>query len=200
MRINTAITPLAAAACLLALTAGSAAQAQNAGLGGPAIPGVCMLSREAVLANSKVAVYATDRIKQLTAEAQAELDAERKPVDGEIAALRAQASKMTADQIRTQENALGAKLAPIQAKANLRRREIEKTRADTLATISAQAQPLIAAVYTQKGCGLLLDRNTLLGGNFANDLTAAVVAALDAKLTSIPIQRATLPPTAAPAQ
>jgi len=159
-----------------------------------------MLSREAVLANSKVAVYATDRIKQLTAEAQAELDAERKPVDGEIAALRAQAAKMTADQIRAQENALSAKLAPIQAKANLRRREIEKTRADTLAAISAQAQPLIAAVYTQKGCGLLLDRNTLLGGNFGNDLTAAVVAALDAKLTSIPIQRATLPPAAAPAQ
>jgi len=48
---------------------------------------------------------------------------------------------------------------------------------------------VIAAVYTQKGCGLLLDRNTVLGGNMGNDLTAAVVAGLDARLTSITIQR-----------
>ena len=195
----------AAAATLLALiplTSSAAqtqapAQTQAGGFGGPVVPGVCLLSREAILANSKVAVYAAERVRQLTAEAQAEVDAERKPVDAQIAALRAQAAKMTPDQIRAQEKALGEKLAPIQAKAELRRREIEKTRADAIATISTQIQPLVAAASAQKGCGLLFDRGSLLGGNFANDLTATVVAALDAKLTSIPIQRATLPPAPA---
>jgi Skp family chaperone for outer membrane proteins len=175
------------------------AQAQSAGgLGGPVVPGVCFLSREGVLANSKVAIYAAERIKQITAEAQAEVDADRKPLDAELAGLRAQAAKMTPDQIRAQQQALGSKFAPIQAKADQRKREIEKTRLDALATISAQSQPLIAAAYAQKGCGVLLDRGSVLGGNFTNDLTPAVVAALDARLTSIPIQRATLAPTPAP--
>jgi len=164
------------------------------GLGGPVIPGICFLSREAVLANSKVAVYASSRIKQIAAEAQAEIDRDRKPLEDQLNALRAQASKMPADQVRAQEKALADKFAPIQAKAELRKREIEKTRANALETISEQAQPQIASVYTQRGCGVLLDRNSALGGNFTNDLTPAVVAALDARLTSIPIERVTLAP------
>jgi Skp family chaperone for outer membrane proteins len=201
-----AITALASTALVSGAAAQQpASQPQNAGagaagLGGPLVPGVCLLSREAILANSKVSLYASERIRQLTAEAQAEVDAERKPIDAQIATLRGQVAKMTPDQIRAQEKALGERLAPIQAKADLRRREIEKTRTDALATISAQTQPMIAAAYAQKGCGLLFDRGTVLGGNYGNDITAAVVAALDAKVTSIPIQRATLPPVAPPAR
>jgi Skp family chaperone for outer membrane proteins len=191
-------------ACLMALTpVGAAAQAPQpavvpAGLGGPVVPGICLLSREAVLTGSKVGINASEQVRQITAQAQAEVDALRKPVDAEIAAARAQAAKMPPDQVRAQEKALGAKLAQVQARAEQRRREIEKTRIDAIGVISAQAQPLIAAAYTQKGCGLLFERGTLLGGNFANDITAAVVNALDAKLTTIPIQRATLPATAKP--
>ena len=184
-------TPVAAA------HAQAPAQTNAGGLGGPVVPGICMLSREAVFAHAKVSVYASERIRQLTAEAQSEVDADRKPIDAEMAALRAQASKLTPDQIRAQQAALGQKLAPVQVKAEQRRKEIEKTRIDAVATISAQLQPMIAAVYAQKGCGLLFDRGTLLGGNFANDLTGAVVAALDARLTQIPIQRAVVPPAAA---
>jgi Skp family chaperone for outer membrane proteins len=190
--------PVAAAVCLALVS--PVARAQTAlpsivppGLGGPAVPGICLLSRDAVLTSSKVAMYASERIRQITAEAQAEVDALRKPVDAEIAAARAQAAKMTPDQIRAQEKALSAKLAPVQVRAEQRRREIEKTRLDALAAIAAQVQPLVAAAYNQKGCGLLFDRSTLLGGNFANDITAAVVTALDAKLVTIPIQRSTLP-------
>ncbi|OYW16585.1 MAG: outer membrane chaperone Skp [Novosphingobium sp. 12-64-8] len=178
----------------LAVAQAPAARPASPGLGGPVIPGVCFLSREAVLANSKVAVYASSRIKQITADAQAEIDRERKPLEDQLTALRAQASKLPADQLRAQEKALGEKFAPIQAKAELRKREIEKTRANALETISEQAQPQIAAVYTQKSCGVLFDRNMALGGNFTNDLTPAVVAALDGRLTSIPIERVTLAP------
>ncbi|MEO0030987.1 MAG: hypothetical protein RIS94_745 [Pseudomonadota bacterium] len=166
------------------------------GLGGPVVPGVCLLSREAVVANSKVGVFAGARIKQLAQEAQAEIDAQRKPLDAEAAALRAQAGKLSPDQRRAQEKALADKFAPIQAKADLRSREIERTRTKAVETISAQAQPVIAAVYKDKGCGLLFDRNVALGGNFANDLTAAVVSALDAKVTTLDIQRENLAQTA----
>jgi Skp family chaperone for outer membrane proteins len=56
-----------------------------------------------------------------------------------------------------------------------------------LQRISEEAQPLIAQVYARHNCGLLLDRNVVLGGNMANDLTAEVVQALDSKLTTVPV-------------
>ncbi|MBX9883448.1 MAG: OmpH family outer membrane protein, partial [Novosphingobium sp.] len=162
-------------------------------LGGPLIPGVCLLSREGVLANAKVGVYASQRIRQLTEEAQAEVNADRKPIEADLAALRAQAPKLTPEQRAAQEKALAARFAPVQAKADQRTREIEATRVKAVDAIGLQLQPVIAAIYTQKGCGLLFDRNTVLGGNLGNDLTAAVVAGLDARLTSITIERENLP-------
>jgi Skp family chaperone for outer membrane proteins len=198
---------LSAAALLIAAAAPLAAQAPAPApsaaptLGGPIIPGVCLLSREAVLANAKVGIYASQRIRQLTEEAQAEVNADRKPIEADLAALRAQAAKLTPDQRGAQEKTLAARFAPVQAKAEQRTREIEATRAKAIDAIGLQLQPVIAAIYTQKGCGLLFDRNTVLGGNMGNDLTAAVVTGLDARLTSITIERENLPaaPTATPA-
>lgn len=166
------------------------------GLGGPAIPGICLLSREAVVANSKVGIAAAARIKQLAEEAQAEIDGERKPLEAEATALRGQAAKLTPEQRRAQEKALADKFAPVQAKAELRSREIERTRAKAIDAIAAQVQPVIAAVYKEKGCGLLFDRTAALGGNFANDLTLPVVRALDAKITALVINRENLAPAA----
>lgn len=195
-RLSAAVlmTALAATAPLAAQTPAPAAST----LGGPLIPGVCLLSREAVLANAKVGIYASQRIRQLTEEAQAEVNADRKPIEADVAAFRAQAAKMTPEQRVAQEKALAARLAPIQTKAEQRTREIEKTRAKAIDTIGQQLQPVIAAVYTQKACGLLLDRNTVLGGNMGNDLTQAVVAGLDARLTSLTIQREDLSGAAQP--
>jgi Skp family chaperone for outer membrane proteins len=64
-------------------------------------------------------------------------------------------------------------------------KQIEATRVKALARIAQEAQPVINSVYQSKGCGLLLDRNVVLGGNMSNDLTATVVQGLDAKMTTI---------------
>ena len=188
---------LAGASAPLAAQAPAAAPAAPA-LGGPLVSGLCLLSREAVLANAKVGIYASQRIRQLTEEAQAEVNADRKPIEADIAAFRAQAAKLAPEQRTAQEKALAARLAPIQSKAEQRTREIEKTRAKAIDTIGQQLQPIIATVYTQKGCGLLMDRGTVLGGNLGNDLTMAVVAGLDARLTAFAIQREDLSGAATP--
>ncbi len=204
-RLLVAALILGAASPHAALAQASGAQASGAqapaaapALGGPLVPGVCLLSREAVIANSKVGIYASQRVRQLTEEAQAEVNADRKPVEADIAAFRAQAAKLAPEQRAAQEKALAARLAPIQTKAEQRTREIEKTRAKAIDTIGQQLQPVIAAIYTQKGCGLLFDRATVLGGNLGNDLTQAVVAGLDARLTSFAIQRENLSGVATP--
>jgi Skp family chaperone for outer membrane proteins len=63
--------------------------------------------------------------------------------------------------------------------------------------IASEAQPVIASAYKDRNCGLLLDRTNVLGGNLANDLTVAVVQGLDAKITTINVQRETVAPAPA---
>jgi len=175
---------------------------QQPGLGGPVVAGVCLLSREAVLANSKVGIAAAARLKQIADESQAEIDRDRSPIEADVLALRSESAKLSDQQRRAREKALADKFAPVQAKAELRTREIEKTRAKVMEMIASEAQTVIATAYKDRNCGLLLDRTNVLGGNLTNDLTVAVVQGLDAKITTMNFQRETLAaaPAATPAR
>ena len=184
---------------LLGLLAPSLATAQVA-LGGNPVPGVCMLSQQAVLTNAKVGLAATARLQAIAQQAQAEITADKGPIEADAKALEAQRATLKPADLQQKERALAARAQALQQKANLRQREIEVTREKALARISADAQPVIAAVYKSRDCGLLVDRGSVLGGNMANDLTPAVVTGLDAKITTITFDRENLSaPTAAPA-
>ena len=178
---------------LTALAAQDTAMPADQGLGGPAVPGLCLLSREAVVANAAVGKSTLTRLKQITDAAQAEVDAERRPIETDAKTFQAEAPKLSAAQRKTREQVLGARLQAVQVKAEQRSREIGATRAKALQRVSAELQPVVAQVYKQHGCGLLVDRNSVLGGNMDNDLTAAVIKALDAKITTISFNRESLP-------
>lgn len=184
-------------ALLVAAAIASPAEAQQAPatqpLGGTAIPGLCLLSREALFANAAVGKAASARLAQLTQEAQAEVEAERRPLDAEIQAFQAEAAKLTPAQRSQREQALQPRVQAVQDKGQLRGREIEATRTKALGQLAGYAQPIIASVYTQHKCGLLIDRNSVLGGNMTGDLTLDVVKGLDAKITTITFNRESLP-------
>lgn len=162
-------------------------------LQGPLIPGVCLLSREAIVVHAKIGMAASTRINQLAQQAQAEVDAARKPVEADVEKLRAQAPSLSPAERGKQEQALTSRAQQVQQLQTQRAKEIEATRLKTTARIAELAQPIIADAYKSKGCGLLLDRNAVLGGNLGNDLTALVVQGLDARVTTITIEREKLP-------
>jgi Skp family chaperone for outer membrane proteins len=164
-------------------------------LGGPLVAGVCLLSREAIYANAAVGKAATARLQDLARAAQGEIDTARTPIEAEAKALEGQSDS---PQTRQRRDATAAKWQALQVKATHNSREIEATRVKALQRIANDAQPVIAQVYGQKKCGLLLDRNTALGGNFGNDLTADVVKGLDAKVQTITFEREQLPQQGAP--
>jgi len=197
--------PAALATLLLAAVPAAAAQAQSSGdgnppLGGPAISGVCYLSREAIFANAKVGKAASERLKQLAEQAQSAIEAERKPVDADVQAYRSQAASLSADQRQSREQALGQRMQKVQEDQNQRSRQLEATRVKALGQIAQYAQPVIAEAYRSKNCGLLLDRNSVLGGNMANDLTPGVVQGLDAKITTMSFNLEPLPASGGGAQ
>ncbi|WP_165186548.1 OmpH family outer membrane protein [Caulobacter soli] len=199
--MNTPLAVVLATAVISAVAAPSHAQGQATSSPtlneGPVVAGVCLISREAIFANAKVGQAASARLKQLADAAEAEVESDRKPLDAEIKAFQAEAPKLPDAQRRAREQALGAKLQPVQAKAALRGREIEATRTKAMGRIADAAQPVIAQVFKQRACGLLLDRNSVLAGNMTNDLTPAVVQGLDAKISTIAFEREVLPPQAA---
>jgi len=190
---------LAATAIHLMVVSPAGAQAPAApaaaGLGGTAIAGLCLLSREAVFANAKVGVAVSAQLKTLSEQAQAEVDAERKPIEEEIKAFQAAAATLTPDQRKARETALAPKLEAVQSGAQQRSRELEAARAKAMAQIAAETQPVISAAYAARKCGLLIDRTTVLGGNLSNDITAAVVQGLDAKVTTLKVERVKTPAT-----
>jgi Skp family chaperone for outer membrane proteins len=195
MRIDRPLSALAA--LILAAVPAASAYAQSGDsspqFGGPVVSGVCFLSREAVFANAKVGKAASARLKQLADQAQSDIEAERKPVDADVQAYRSQAASLSADQRQSREQALGQRMQKVQADQNLRARELEATRVKAMGQIGQYAQSVITETYRNKNCGLLLDRNIVLGGNMANDLTPAVIQGLDAKVSTISFNLEQLP-------
>ncbi|HEY0598150.1 OmpH family outer membrane protein [Sphingopyxis sp.] len=182
---------ISTSAIALALVAAPVAAQQAApAFGGPVVPGVCLLSREAVFANAAVGKAVSARIAELTRAAQAEVDQQRTPLETEAKALATQGDDA---KTKPRRDALATRWQALQRQAAQGNREIEATRAKALARVADEAQPVIVKVYGERKCGLLFDRGAVLGGNFANDLTADVVKALDAKITTIPFEREKLP-------
>ncbi|MGI9362624.1 MAG: OmpH family outer membrane protein, partial [Parasphingorhabdus sp.] len=165
------------------------------------VAGVCLLSREAIFANAAVGKAASARLAELTRAAQGEIDQQRTPLETEARALEGQAEGAQKQQKLQQ---LAQRWQALQEQAAHNSREIEATRGKALDRIASEAQPVIAQVYGQKNCGLLFDRGSALGGNFANDLTAEVVRGLDTRIQTITFERESLPrqqqPAAAPAR
>ncbi|MBD8873369.1 OmpH family outer membrane protein [Rhodanobacter sp. DHB23] len=170
----------------------AAAPAANP-LGGNAVPGVCMLSREAVFAQSKVGQAASERLKSLATQQQQSLETERKPLDADIQAYQQKASTLTEAQRQQQGQALQQRMQTFQAQAQQLDQRIQLTRGKVMEQIGQQAQPIVNSTYSSHHCGLLLNRDAVLGGNTTNDLTPEVVSGLDGRITTLNFNLEPLP-------
>jgi Skp family chaperone for outer membrane proteins len=161
-------------------------------LEGPALPGICLLSREAVFDNAKVGVAAIARLRELAQTGAAPLNAERESIASEERALQAQ---KPADA-QAKQRALTQRYNTTQVGAQRLQRQLELTEAKARNQIAQVEGPAIEDAYRAHNCGLLLNRQAVLGGNMSNDLTREVVQGLDAKMTTITFD---LEPFTAPA-
>jgi Skp family chaperone for outer membrane proteins len=191
---RTLLATTLALAAGLALAPLPAARAADS-LGGDPVPGVCMLSREAVFAQAKVGQAASQQLSQLATQARAQLDNQRKPLDTDLQAYQQKAASLSEVQRKQQGEALQQRVQSFQAQANQLNQRVQLTRAKAMQQIAADAQPIVATTYRSHHCGLLLDRDSVLGGNMANDLTAEVVQGLDRKVTTMSLQLEPLPAT-----
>ena len=180
------------------LLAGASAQAQApatapaappaasaAATRGPLIAGVCLLSQEALIGQSKIGQAATGRLRELAQQVQTNLTAEKNRLEARAKALEAKRATLTPLQLQAQGQALNQAGQALQAKAGERSQEIDSTKNRAFGLVLQQAQPFIAQAYAAHSCGLLFGREAVLTGNLGNDLTPEVIAALDAKATPV---------------
>jgi Skp family chaperone for outer membrane proteins len=173
--------------------AAPAAAASNAPLGGPVIPGVCILDNGRLVQQSAVGKAVIARMQALTTQVTNELTPLRNSLQTEGQTL--QAAKPAANDPRIA--ALQQKAANFERTAQIREREMQLTQQKALARIGTEADSVVRAVYAQKSCGMLIDRNSVFGANPAMDVTDNVIAGLNAKISTFNFDRERLPTQAA---
>lgn len=162
-------------------------------LGGNAVTGVCLLSREAIFANAKVGQAASERLGQLAEQARSELASQRKPLEADIRSFQQKQQSLSEAQRTKEGSALQQRMQTFQTQAGELNQRIQLTRAKVMQRIGLDAQPIVDSSYKSHHCGLLLNRDSVLGGNMTNDLTADVVHGLDKKITTMTFNLEPLP-------
>lgn len=183
----------ACAAAALMVAQGAVAQtAQPAVTHGAPIAGLCTLHVEGAIGTSAVGKAVGARLQQLEAQVNAELGGERAPIEAEnraISAIPNINTEAVQNQNATRIRALSARVQAFEGKAQQRQQELGATEQKAYGRVAAEMEPLVRQVYQQKACAILLQRTAAILANPAMDITQQVVAALDAKITTLTFER-----------
>ena len=167
-----ALATLFAAQASFAQAVSTAPKAAAAPAPGPALPGICVYSNERAIGTSAVGKFVIQRVQTITTQVNAELNAEKTSIETDGKALEGQRATLPQEQF--EQKAIGR--------------------------ISAEIEPILKDVYTQRSCALLFDRNALFGANSSMDVTEAVIEKLNAKITQFAFDRERLDQQAVPGQ
>lgn len=183
---------------LVSLAAGSAAaQAQAPANPGPVIPGVCIIHSERLLGVSTAGQSLQAGMQRLVGEVQGELQPYGAAIQTEGQQL--QQGGAAADPQGTRRQALQQRIQEAQQLEQTRQQELQYTQQMQIRAINQAADPILAAIYQERGCGLLLDRAGVYMANPAMDVTDIAIQRLNAALPSLNFNRMPVP-AQAPAQ
>lgn len=180
---------------LATLAAGSAAaQAQTPANPGPAIAGVCVFHNDRLLAQSTAGQSVQTGMQRLVTEVQGELQPYGAAIQAE--GQRLQQGGQAADPQGTGRAALQQRIQEAQQLEQMRQQELQYTQAMQMQAIARAADPILVAVYQERGCGLLLDRSAVYIFNPAMDVTDTVIQRLNTALPTLSFSRMPVPAAA----
>ena len=179
---------------IASLAASSAlAQAQGPANPGPVIPGVCVYFNQQALAQSTVGQAVQARMEQLARDVQGEIAPYATQLQTEYQALQTGASTIPADQLNQRRQALQQRAQEAQQLEQTRDGELRYTLAEQRKKISEAIEPILVAVYQEKGCGIMIDRESVFIMNPAMDVTPLVIQRLNAALPTLSFNRMPVP-------
>ena len=188
IRTTTALTALIG----LSLAVSASAQAVKAPqiTHGPAINGVCVYSGDDAVGRSEMGIAAGERMRQLSAVVEAELKPEAQSLETEQASLQTLAQNKTPrEQLAPKIQAFQQKAQAFEEKRNLRLKELQATQQKAQMMVAQELDAPIQAVYQERGCGMLVDRNAVFISNPAMDITQAVIDRLNTAKKTVTFDR-----------
>ena len=186
------IIAAAAAASLLA-TGANAQQAAAPTNPGPVIPGVCVYYNARLLAQSSAGQAVETRMQQLAQEVQGELQPYATAIQTEAQQLQSAGASLPADQANQRRQALQQRVQEAQQLEATRENELRYTLAMQRQAITEAVSPILTTIYQEKGCGLLLDRESVFMMNPAMDVTDLAIQRLNTALPTLSFNRMTVP-------
>jgi Skp family chaperone for outer membrane proteins len=177
----------------------AAAQAQGPANPGPVIPGVCVFHNERLLAQSSVGQSVQTGMRTLSQQVSGELEPYAQSIQAEITALEQGRGTIPEQEFAQRSQALQQRIAEARQLEAQRQQELEYTLNMQLRAIAQATDPILVAVYQERGCGLLLSREAVIEMNPAMDITDVVIQRLNAALPSLSFSRMT-PPVQVPNQ
>lgn len=184
-----------AALTLMAASGAQAQQAQAPGLTnpGPAIAGVCVYYNDRMLAQSTVGQAVNTRMQQLAQEVQAELAPYATAIQTEAQQIQSAGASLPTDQANQRRQALQQRVNEAQQLEQTRENELRYTLAEQRRLISNAVEPILIQVYQERGCGILLDRESVFVLNPAMEITDTVIERLNAQLPTLSFNRLQVP-------
>jgi Skp family chaperone for outer membrane proteins len=176
---------------LASLAAGSAAaQTANITHGAP-IAGICVYDNEEVLARSTAGQSVQAGMQRLLTEVQGELAPYASAIQTEVQSLQQGGEAADADGSR--RRALQTRAEEAQQLEQTRRNELQYTQGMQLQAIGTAVEPIVIALYQERGCSVLLNRTAVYSANPAMDITPTAIERLNAALPSLSFNRMTPP-------
>ncbi|WP_332654491.1 OmpH family outer membrane protein [Brevundimonas sp.] len=176
---------LALGAFSLAMLAGSAAAAQDQNFG-PAIPGVCIYHHDRLMAQSTAGQSLVTGLQRLQQEVQAELSPYEQFIQTEGQALQQGQATIPQDQLQQRAQALETRYREFETLRQTRTGELRYTLAYQQQQIGQATDPILQALYTERGCGILLSADAVMRANPQMDLTETAIQRLNAALPTLP--------------
>ena len=183
----------AVALASLAATAANAQTAQTPTNPGPVIPGVCVFFNQQVLAQSAAGQAVQARMQQLATEVDGELQPYATTIQTEAQALQAGASTIPAADLQSRRTALQQRAQEAQQLEQTRTAELRYTLAAQRERIAQALEPLLITIYQERGCGIMLDRESVFMMNPAMDVTPLAIERLNAALPTLTFNRMPVP-------
>lgn len=181
-----ALAPMA----LAQATGGASAQAEAALVApGPAIPGVCVLSEQGMLAGSLVGKSVASRVQQLAQQAEAEIKSQAATLQNDEKAFESARASYSQQQLEQKGTALQQREAELQRLAQLRNQELEATRTRRMNEVVGDAMPIIRQEVQSHNCSLVIEGSTVAAVNPSMDLTPGVIQGLNGKVTQLTFDR-----------
>ena len=189
---------LALGVLALAAVAGSAAaQTPNPG---PVIPGVCVYHHDRLMAQSTAGQSLVTGLQRLQQEVQTELAPYEQFIQTEGQALQQGQASIPQDQLQQRAQALETRYREFETLRQTRTGELRYTLAYQQQQISQAANPILEALYAERGCGILLSAEAVLRANPQMDLTDAAIQRLNTALPTLPAFSRMAVPVQQPAQ